>query len=53
MDDPAVQTMWREFGSPRADQSLLDRFSDQRPGPWGFWPFYVLLAALFGIAKFS
>lgn len=46
VEDPAIEAMWRRFGSPRAEQPALQRLTAERPPPWGWSIFYVLLAAL-------
>jgi len=48
VEDPGVRRMWQRFGSPRAGQSLVQRLTGGRPGPWGWWPVYVVLAVLYG-----
>ena len=45
--DDGIERMWARFGSPRAHQSWIERWTAGRPGPWGWWPAYVLLAVWF------
>lgn len=48
VDDKGVEAMWARFGSPRQGESPAERLTAHRPGPWGWWPLYVILAALYG-----
>jgi hypothetical protein len=43
VDDRGIQDLWQRFGSPRATQPALARLTADRPGPWGWVAFYVLL----------
>jgi hypothetical protein len=48
--DKGIRALWAESGSPRQGQPLSERYTEGRPGPWGFSPFYLLLFLLFGWA---
>lgn len=50
VDDPAAAALWRQRGSPRADQSWADRLAANRPRPWGWWGFYPIAGLLFAVA---
>ena len=49
VDDTGVRRLWQDMGSPRAGQPLLRRLTDDRPGPWRWWPFYGVLVLLFSL----
>jgi hypothetical protein len=50
--DPRLRALWAAGGSPRQGQGLAARFTEGRPGPWGFSLFYVLLVGVFGFVVF-
>lgn len=50
--DPRLRALWAAGGSPREGQGLAARFTEGRPGPWGFSLFYLALIGLFGFVVF-
>lgn len=46
--DPRVRAVWATAGPPRQGQGWFERFTAERPGPWGWWPFYLVVLAAWG-----
>jgi len=46
--DPHLRSIWAAYGSPRRGQGWVARFTEGRPGPWGYAWFYLALVGTYG-----